>query len=87
MKNLWRIIILFMLPGLVLGGNTITAFFRFADGELEPLAALCTAALAWSAAAYITGKTAFHFFPKANAYYPGMMIFSFIMPIWNMLWI
>ena len=42
-----------MLPGFVLGGNTIAAIYRFTDGGFEPLAALCCAGVIWTAAAYI----------------------------------
>jgi len=47
MKNLWRISILFMLPGVMLGGGTVLAFFRLADSGWEPLRTACLASVIW----------------------------------------
>ena len=62
-----------MLPGLVLGGNSIAAFYRLTDGKLEALAALCAASTVWSASAYIFIRTA-NIFKTSQLYYPASAI-------------
>lgn len=53
MKFLWRILILFFLPGLIAGGCTVAAFFRLADSGLELLKIQCYAAILWTSAAWL----------------------------------
>jgi|GEM_PF-7064733 len=81
MKNLWHIIILFMLPGLVLGGNTIAAIFRFTDGKLEPLAALSLAGIIWTATAYIFSAIINHLKAPSKIYYPAMALTAILFTI------
>ena len=74
MNNLWRIITLFILPGLVVGGNTIAAFFRLTDGGFEPLAALSFAGVIWCLTAYIVSQTISWSKKSASLYYPAMAV-------------
>ena len=60
-----------MLPGFVLGGNTIAAIYRFTDGGFEPLMALCCAGVIWTAAAYIFFKTTSSIKSPSRIYYPA----------------
>ncbi len=61
-----------MLPGFVLGGNSIAAFFKLSDGVLEPLPALCLGGIIWSTTAYIFCQTAIFIRRAAPIYYPAI---------------
>ena len=74
MNNLWRIITLFVLPGMVVGGNTIAAFFRLTDGGLEPLMALAFAGVIWCSTAYIVSQISYWSKKSASLYYPAMAL-------------
>lgn len=69
MKNLWQIIIFFMLPGAVLGGGWLSAFFHLADNGLEPLKALAWAGVVWSSLAFLAVKLAGKVRAGRNTYY------------------
>lgn len=47
MKYLWRVLVLFFLPGMIAGGCTVAAFFRWMDSGLELLKVQSFAALLW----------------------------------------
>ncbi|MBE6369806.1 MAG: hypothetical protein E7056_06585 [Lentisphaerae bacterium] len=70
MKGLWRILILFLLPGMVLGGSSVIAFFRVGDSCLEPLAAAVLTAVLWSAAAAVSAQISACKKDLSGFYYP-----------------
>ena len=63
-----------MLPGFVLGGSSIAAFFKLSDGKFEPLTALCLACSVWATTAYISSRTAFFARRVSQIYYPAAAI-------------
>ena len=69
MKNLWRIIMFFLLPGMVLGGGWIAAFLHLPDDGLEPLKALTFAGVLWSVLAFAAVKAAHIMHAGRNFYY------------------
>ncbi|MBE6380281.1 MAG: hypothetical protein E7047_05070 [Lentisphaerae bacterium] len=50
MKNLWRILVIFMLPGMAAGGSTVIALFRLTDRGGELLINAALASLLWCGA-------------------------------------
>ncbi len=62
-------IIFFMLPGMVLGGSWISAFFHIAGNGLEPLKALAWAGVVWSVSAFLAVKLAGTLHAGRNTYY------------------
>ena len=54
MKSIWRIIVLWFLPGVVCGGCLIDAFFRLSDSGRELLEILTGSALLWTFAAGVS---------------------------------
>jgi len=76
MKNLWRIAILFMLPGMIGSGGTAMAFFRLADADVPMLNTVSLAAILWCAV-YCLGMFALR--KERNLtwlYYTGTMMIA-----------
>ncbi|MBO5722602.1 MAG: hypothetical protein J6S19_05765, partial [Lentisphaeria bacterium] len=81
MKNLWRIFVLFILPGAVLGGYTVTAFWKFFENSFQGIITLGLAGLLWSFSAYIAILFAGRIRRIAHTYYPAMAIMAAVFPL------
>ena len=73
MKNLWRFIILFLLPGAVFGGGSIIAFFRWGDAPFEPMMAAAAAAVVWTAVFFCSTVVFNHFCNPGSFYYKTIL--------------
>lgn len=81
MKNLWRIFVLFILPGMVLGGYTVTAFWKFFENSFQGIISLGLGGVLWSFSAYIAMLFAGRIRRIAHTYYPAMAIMAAAFPL------
>lgn len=74
MKNLWRVIVLFLLPGVIGGIGSVIGFFRLSDSGFEPLKNSALAAVVWCC----TAAVAMYFTARIRRvwrlYYPAVAV-------------
>lgn len=71
MKNLWRVVVLFLLPGVIGGMGSVIGFFRLSDSAFEPLKNLSVAAVVWCGTAVFAMYCAARMRRIWRLYYPA----------------
>ncbi len=74
MCNLWRTVILFILPGAIWSGGTAGAFLRLTDFGMEPLRAVAAGMLLWCIAGGVSAAVIYRMHNPDRFYYRGMLL-------------